>query len=56
MTTHIDIRDATIFAMFCVIVWALTRCADDGNRADVLPVPADAETPADNVTQLRWAS
>lgn len=54
---NIDIRDVTILFLCVVVVCLLRSCADNGNRAAVLPLPAeDAETPADNVTPMRWAS
>ncbi len=54
---NIDIRDVTILFLCVVVVCLLRSCADNGDQAAVLPLPAeDAETPADNVTPMRWAS
>lgn len=54
---NIDFRDLTILVLVVAVIWLLRGCADNSNRAAEMPLPSeDAETPADNVTQLRWAS
>lgn len=53
---NIDFRDLTILVLVVAVICLLRSCADNGDRAAVLPLPAEDETPADNVTQLRWAS
>ena len=47
---NIDIRDVTILFLCVVVVCLLRSCAADGNRADVLPVPAED---AENTNRFR---
>ncbi len=39
---HFDLRDFTILCLVAALVWALTRCREDGQSAAARPVP-DAE-------------
>lgn len=47
---NIDIRDVTILFLCVVVVCLLRSCADNGDRAAVLPLPAED---AENISQFR---